>query len=522
MQDAHLTAQHAPRRVKSLVRELEVKAPSGSAGAAGGANGQTTAADSTSGGGAGAVASGMTSSRTMPSLHSRNSNSSLSSQTSSVGTATTPDTTALLSPMSSLGRKTSTSSAGAGPAGDLVYNGGAATPGSSRYAPAQYQAGTGGGGVDSARRDSNALLEPLDAPNSLEEDEEGDIFLPLNPNSPFSPNYSMGGGSSSNPNSPSSAIGGGRRDSGSFRVNSGPPPSSSQQMTAAERREHSRRHSRVHSRNLSVFFPRPEQQGLPGYQTHEHDNEEEDGVNASVAVDIPGAETRGWGFSNKQMPTRANQQASQQYLGQSDESAMPNSRRGHHHRHSMSHNLFPFIDTNGSHASAPGSASGSPRRISSSSLSPSHAMNGAKSPLSPSSTLSTPRSVPALSSSVSSRHRHSSSDPSLIPSISLRNKYSHLPSPVRFGVAVAFHLPILTQIALAASAAEIALGASLWITGQSGESLAVTGLGYLVVFDGMAALSSVLVEGNARGTERLWDIMQGRRAADNGVRYPFG
>lgn len=458
----------------------------------------------------------------MPSLHSRNSNSSLSSQTSSVGTATTPDTTALLSPMSSLGRKTSTSSAGAGPAGDLVYNGGAATPGSSRYAPAQYQAGTGGGGVDSARRDSNALLEPLDAPNSLEEDEEGDIFLPLNPNSPFSPNYSMGGGSSSNPNSPSSAIGGGRRDSGSFRVNSGPPPSSSQQMTAAERREHSRRHSRVHSRNLSVFFPRPEQQGLPGYQTHEHDNEEEDGVNASVAVDIPGAETRGWGFSNKQMPTRANQQASQQYLGQSDESAMPNSRRGHHHRHSMSHNFFPFIDTNGSHASAPGSASGSPRRISSSSLSPSHAMNGAKSPLSPSSTLSTPRSVPALSSSVSSRHRHSSSDPSLIPSISLRNKYSHLPSPVRFGVAVAFHLPILTQIALAASAAEIALGASLWITGQSGESLAVTGLGYLVVFDGMAALSSVLVEGNARGTERLWDIMQGRRAADNGVRYPFG
>ena len=66
------------------------------------------------------------------------------------------------------------------------------------------------------------------------------------------------------------------------------------------------------------------------------------------------------------------------------------------------------------------------------------------------------------------------------------------------------------------------LGASLWIAGQSGESLAVTGLGYLVVFDGIGALSSVIIEGNARGTERLWGIVQGRRAADNGVRYAFG
>lgn len=69
---------------------------------------------------------------------------------------------------------------------------------------------------------------------------------------------------------------------------------------------------------------------------------------------------------------------------------------------------------------------------------------------------------------------------------------------------------------------EIALGASLWISGQSGESLAVTGLGYLVVFDGLAALSSVMVEGNARGTEKLWSIISGRRAGDNAVRFPYG
>lgn len=69
---------------------------------------------------------------------------------------------------------------------------------------------------------------------------------------------------------------------------------------------------------------------------------------------------------------------------------------------------------------------------------------------------------------------------------------------------------------------EIGLGASLWITGQSGESLAVTGLGYLVTFDGLAAISSVVIEGNARGTDKLWSIIIGKRASDNAVRFPFG
>lgn len=72
------------------------------------------------------------------------------------------------------------------------------------------------------------------------------------------------------------------------------------------------------------------------------------------------------------------------------------------------------------------------------------------------------------------------------------------------------------------SCVEIALGASLWISGQSGESLAVTGLGYLVVFDGLAAISSILIEGNAHGTEKLWSIISGRRASDNAVRFPYG
>lgn len=135
------------------------------------------------------------------------------------------------------------------------------------------------------------------------------------------------------------------------------------------------------------------------------------------------------------------------------------------------------------------------------------------------SNLNTPKSVPAPAS----RHRHTTSDPSLIPSISsLNSKYAHLPLPIRFSVGVLFHLPFFTQLVLLVSCLEIALGASLWISGQSGESLAVTGLGYLVTFDGLAAISSVIVEGNARGTEKLWSIISGRRASDNAVRWPYG
>jgi hypothetical protein len=185
----------------------------------------------------------------------------------------------------------------------------------------------------------------------------------------------------------------------------------------------------------------------------------------------------------------------------------------------LERSFFPFLD-------------GSPRRTSgNSNLSPQHARHQQQGlspntadnfPLSASQNM--PKSVPAISPVVnSSRHRHTLSDPSLIPSISaLNSKYAHLPFPIRFTLAMTFHLPFFTQIVLLVSTLEIALGASLWITGQSGESLAVTGLGYLVVFDGLAAISGVLIEGNARGTEKLWSVISGRRAGDNAVRFPFG
>lgn len=106
------------------------------------------------------------------------------------------------------------------------------------------------------------------------------------------------------------------------------------------------------------------------------------------------------------------------------------------------------------------------------------------------------------------------------PAPAFRANYSNVPSPIRFVLYAILYLPIGTQLALILSMAQISLGAALWITGQSGESLSVTGLGYLVVFDGIGGLSGVLVEG-AKGVEGLWSLLAGAKV-DAEIRLPFG
>ena len=106
--------------------------------------------------------------------------------------------------------------------------------------------------------------------------------------------------------------------------------------------------------------------------------------------------------------------------------------------------------------------------------------------------------------------------------MSIRSQYGNLPTLVRLFLVIAFHLPFRTQLALILSVAEIALGAALWIYGQSGESLAVTGLGYLVVFDGLGSLSSVVIEGNVEGTDVLWDVISPAKTGNRQIRYPYG
>jgi hypothetical protein len=154
-------------------------------------------------------------------------------------------------------------------------------------------------------------MEPMDNDDEEDAEEAEDEFLPLN--SPFTPNYSMNG-----------SISPARRDS----LGTSPTAQGFASMTAAEKREHSRRHSRVHSRNLSVFFPRPEQIGAPGYQAP--GSESPAGPSNGYAVDVPVAQTQGWGY-------KEGGRAEPAAIGRDDAKTQANSRRGHHHRHSMSH-----------------------------------------------------------------------------------------------------------------------------------------------------------------------------------------
>lgn len=66
---------------------------------------------------------------------------------------------------------------------------------------------------------------------------------------------------------------------------------------------------------------------------------------------------------------------------------------------------------------------------------------------------------------------------------------------------------------------ELCLGAALWIYGQSGESLSVTGLGYLVVFDAIGALSTIFIE-DSKDVDVLYDVLS-KNSTDH-LRHPFG
>ena len=118
-----------------------------------------------------------------------------------------------------------------------------------------------------------------------------------------------------------------------------PPPSPSAST-------HSRRHSRVHSRNLSVFFPRP---GSLPHSTIAEDGSQEieispptDGPAPPAGVPMPSASPtlprppkkfgEGFTFGGRPPPIVASTEEQPPSLPRG-------SRRGHHHKHSLSHNF---------------------------------------------------------------------------------------------------------------------------------------------------------------------------------------
>jgi len=137
-------------------------------------------------------------------------------------------------------------------------------------------------------------------------------------------------------------------------------------------------------------------------------------------------------------------------------------RRGHHHKHSLSHQFFSFLE--------PGAANGTtdpsqmltqPTPVP---VSPWNPVSSFSDTASASATKVTFESTPSSTTSTNSNdHTH---------------QIFHYTSSPNFLFSSS-----LSRIALIATIAQFLLGAWLWISGQQIGSLACTGLGYWVVFD---------------------------------------
>ncbi|PWN37184.1 uncharacterized protein FA14DRAFT_187312 [Meira miltonrushii] len=213
------------------------------------------------------------------------------------------------------------------------------------------------------------------------------------------------------------------------------------QMTAAERREHSRRHSRIHSRNLSVFFPQPGSEA----------EREADQIQAANTFQKP----------EVHLDTNVSSSSSRLTSADSTKSLSPSpskSRKGHHRKHSVMHDADFAPQTNQPHLHSHHEHEEDHKH--------------------------TARAYPQHT------RQHSSSLVGQLLSTPVWNLLSNTALPPA-------HRPILIF-----GTFHFILGAVLWMKGQSGDSLAMTGLGYLVVFDAFGVLNSVASE---------WLIEQWRR-----------
>ena len=218
--------------------------------------------------------------------------------------------------------------------------------------------------------------------------------------------------------------------------------------------DHLRRHSRIHSRNLSIYFPRPGASLPPASIAEDGAQEIEIGNSNEVPETIissaplqQGRELQaGFTFGGKR-PKENGVACDATRPGSASLNGFPESRpsrRGHHHKHSLSHNFFSFMEPEAS--SFTSGAPTPPISASFSSL-----------PLEPT-TAGTTSSPPSFSS----QHDSQSFHPTLPP------------KPVS---------SILTSSPSLISIAQFILGSALWVRGQGCGSLACTGLGYWVVFD---------------------------------------
>jgi len=259
--------------------------------------------------------------------------------------------------------------------------------------------------------------------------------------------------------------------------------------------KHNRRHSRMHSRNLSVFFPRP---GSLQPSTISEDGAQEVELveeaplipSAGSSVNFPGSGSRtrnsarapitplGQGFTFGAKPPSSYPMPELMTAPRSTSSTT--SKRGHHHKHSLSHNFFSFLDP------------------------------GAGGPLVQEDNLHTqPTPIPV-----------SPWGPmSAIPPGSAASVHSGFNTPVNHPNAEHFEGPEeISSTALTVSIAQFVLGAYLWVTGQQVGSLSCTGLGYWVVFDSFGVALKDVVPGwlTSRSTAGLAEKEREK------IRRPYG
>ena len=233
-----------------------------------------------------------------------------------------------------------------------------------------------------------------------------------------------------------------------------------------------RRHTRLHSRNLSFFFPRP---GSNPQGTINEDDAQE--LEVPVDVEAPLIPSAG---SNINFPGSRSPRPSLTPLGQGftfgarppssqghtpDLMTTPHSgsstssaalRRGHHHKHSLSHNFFSFLE---------------------------------------------PGSTPPLNREEILRNQSASRPLAPWDSVSAAPSKSEFNTPIPKNSHARIEQPrdiVPGQIsynAVAVSAIQFVLGAWLWVIGQQVGSISCTGLGYWVVFDSFGVALSKVIPG---------------------------
>lgn len=236
-----------------------------------------------------------------------------------------------------------------------------------------------------------------------------------------------------------------------------------------------RPHQRIHSRNLSIYFPRPG--SLPtssiaedgdGNNLYNGDSQEVSLNEATISDSTP--KYKSVRLQNPPGPRRLGEGFTFGGKPPADVSSGPNmkgdingdgssvsraKRRGHHHKHSLSHNFFSFLE--------PGSQQFPIHPTSSPSPEPSW----------------TPAS-PAPNSSTFS-HMQENGTAVGLTSPNLDHQISSMSSGK------------LPKDAVALAIVQFVLGAALWVSGQQDGSLACAGLGYWVVFDSFGvALKHIL------------------------------